>query len=192
MNKIGTLFVVSGPSAVGKSTVVESVLRINPKLIRVITCTSRVPRKGEENGRDYIFLDKNDFLQRIQNNEFIEFSEVYGNYYGVLLSEIRKITDSGQNAVLVINWEGFQKIKQVISSPVIGIFINPPSLKALEERIKGRNTDSQEVINHRLSLARNDMKHADIYDKRVVNRDIEETAQQIVEYINEMIRHEIS
>ncbi len=192
MMQRGTLFVVSGPSAVGKSTVVERVLQINPALVRIVTCTTRIMRIGEQNGRDYIFLDKEDFLSRIKRNEFIEFSEVYGNYYGVLLSTIQEAIASGSNAILVINWEGFLKIKQTLQDKVVGIFINPPSVATLEERIRSRGTDSPEAMQRRLNLAQQDMQHANIYDICFINREIEETAQQIVKYINESTYHEIS
>ena len=191
MSKVGTLFVISGPSAVGKSTVIERVLQLMPSLTRVVTCTTRAPRTGEVAGRDYIFLSKEDFLQRTQRNEFVEFSEVYGNYYGILLSKIRKVLDAGKDAVLVINWEGFSKIKDAIQDNVIGVFINPPSLEELEARIRGRNTDSEETIQRRLSLAHNDIKHADIYDTCVTNHDIEDTALQIINYMKKVKSHEV-
>ncbi|MCR5224759.1 MAG: guanylate kinase, partial [Alphaproteobacteria bacterium] len=114
MSKRGTLFVISGPSAVGKSTVVERVLQIDPTLTRIITCTTRPMRSGEQDRRDYIFLDKEDFLARANRNEFVEFSEVYGNYYGVLLSTIRQAIADGRRALLVINWEGFFKVRQAL------------------------------------------------------------------------------
>lgn len=181
----GALFVISGPSGVGKSTVAERMLQIDDSLTRIVTCTTRSIRSTERHGVDYFFLDHSEFSSKIQKNEFIEFSEVYGNYYGILFSTISDQIKEKNKAIAVINWKGFEKVKNAFRDNVFGIFVNPPSMGALEDRIKKRNTDSAEVINARLQLAQEDMRHACMYDKCVVNHDVEKTALEILEYIRE-------
>lgn len=186
MESVGSmLFVVSGPSGVGKSTVVERILQIDTSLTRIVTCTTRPIRSTERHGVDYFFLTREEFSTKLQNEEFIEYSEVYGNYYGILLSVVADQIKSSSNAIAVINWKGFEKVKAKFGDQVRGIFINPPSVEELTSRINKRNTDSREVINIRLKLAQEDMNHAYMYDKCVVNDNLEETAIKIIKYIKE-------
>ncbi len=183
---MGYLFVISGPSGVGKSTVIESLLHKHTDLSRVITCTSRAPRVGERLGKDYYFFSKEIFLEKVNNGEFIEYSEVFGNYYGVLLSTIEENMRKYDVSILVINWEGFLKIKKLNLKNVYGIFINPPSVTELENRIRSRHTDAEESILRRLGEAQNDMSYADYYDFVVVNQEIADTADAMWNIIREI------
>lgn len=180
----GTLFVISGPSAVGKTSVANALLAKYRSLQRVITCTTRVPRGSEVSNIDYIFMSKNEFIRR--RTDFIEYSEVYGNYYGVLLSSITDITDTGKHALLVINWEGYLKIKEKIQN-VIGFFLLPPNADVLEQRIRGRAADSEETIQKRLRLNAEDMSHAKEFDYRVFNHTIPCTVEILSKYIDQEI-----
>lgn len=184
---MGHLFVISGPSAVGKTTIVNQLLDKNPELSRVLTCTTRPIRESEQDGVDYLFLSKSDFQKKIENNEFAEFSEVYDYYYGVLLEEIRNSMSKNKISLLVINWEGFQKLKRSVNDNVTGIFINPPSIDELEKRIRGRNTDDEEVIQKRLLAARLDIAHSKEYDFSVENIEVSQAANDISDIIKRVV-----
>ena len=184
---MGHLFVISGPSAVGKTTIVNQLLDKNPELSRVLTCTTRPIRESEQDGVDYLFLSKSDFQKKIENNEFAEFSEVYDYYYGVLLEEIRNSMSKNKISLLVINWEGFQKLKRSVNDNVTGIFINPPSIDELEKRIRGRNTDDEEVIQKRLLAARLDIAHSKEYDFSVENIEVSQAANDISDIIERVV-----
>ena len=184
---MGHLFVISGPSAVGKTTIVRYLMDQRPELSRVITCTTRPMRENEQDGVDYIFLSKEDFEKKIENNEFAEFSGVYENYYGVLLKSIQESMSNNEISVLVINWEGFQKVKRFISENITGIFINPPSIDELEKRIRFRNSDTEEDIRTRLLAARLDIAHANEYDFSVENKEIPQAAKDIFNIISKVV-----
>lgn len=177
----GFLFVISGPSGVGKTTIAEFVLRLDSSIQKFVTCTTRNMRPGERNGVDYHFLSKEEFIAHVNAGDFIEYSEVYGNMYGVLASNIQYNIDLGITSLLVINWEGFLKIKK--SNQVIGIFIAPPSMKELESRIRSRG-DSEETIQKRLALNFEDMKHEKEYDHIVINDEIDKCAHAILKIID--------
>ncbi|GHT97653.1 guanylate kinase [Alphaproteobacteria bacterium] len=183
----GFLFVISGPSAVGKTSVVEEMLRIDGSLSKIITCTTRAKRGKEVEGKDYFFVSEDDFLEHVKKNDFMECSEVYGNFYGVLASTVFEKTNAGIDALLIINWEGFVKIKKAVSQlPVYGFFIVPPSLEMLEQRIRSRSTDSEEVIQTRLSLAHQDMSHQNEFHSVYENEGVTKTAHDILKTINEL------
>ncbi len=184
---MGHLFVISGPSAVGKTTVVNYLLKNEPRFSRVITCTTRGIRVNEKDGVDYIFLSKEDFQKKISNNEFAEFSEVYDNYYGVLLKSIQENMEANDVSILVINWEGFQKVRRSIKNNVTGIFINPPSIEELERRIRMRCSESEGNIQKRLLAARLDIAHSNEYDYSVENTEIPQAAKDISEVINKVM-----
>ncbi|MCR4623120.1 MAG: guanylate kinase, partial [Alphaproteobacteria bacterium] len=184
---MGHLFVISGPSAVGKTTIVRYLLDKKPQLSRVITCTTRSIREGEEDGVDYLFLSKEDFREKIERGEFAEFSEVYENYYGVLLSSIQESVKENEISILVINWEGFQKVKRSIIENVTGIFINPPSVEELERRIRLRDTEDEGDIQKRLLTARLDIAHSGEYDFSVENKEIPQAAKDIFDIISRVV-----
>lgn len=181
----GILFVISGPSAVGKTSIAEAVLsKKNGSIHRIITCTTRAPRGAEKDGIDYIFMPVGDFIDKAQHGEFLEYSKVYENYYGVLFSTINEVLDSKRNALLVVNWEGFRKIKEKISDRAIGIFILPPSIDTLEKRIRYRGHDSEEVIQKRLKMNAEDMLHADDFDYQIINNRIEDAVNDVIKIID--------
>jgi guanylate kinase len=184
MKKKGFLFVISGPSAVGKTSVANELLKQKKiNLQRIITCTTRTKRNGEVEGVDYFFMSKDEFLRYSENGDFAEMSEVYGNYYGILVSTIKEKIEQGINALLVINWEGFLKIKRSFKENVIGFFLLPPSLKDLETRIRSRGTDSEDIIKQRLNMITEDMRHKDEFDFRVKNVKIADATSEIFEKI---------
>jgi guanylate kinase len=176
------LFIISGASAVGKSSVAAEIIKTTSNIKKVITCTTRLPRHNEQNGEDYIFLSNSDFLKHVQAGDFLEYSEVYGQYYGTLKTSVTSIIETGNHALLINNWEGFLKIKQSYGD-VVGIFLISP-LAVLQERIKCRG-DSEEEVARRMKMAREDMSHASEFDFVLNNDDIKKTASEIVRIIKE-------
>lgn len=186
----GYLFVISGPSAVGKTSVVGELLKIEPSLSRIITCTTRKIRSGERDGVDYFFFEKDEFLKEKEAGDFVEFSEVYGNYYGVLLETIKNTIEAGKNSILTISWEGFLKIKKIFPDDVFGIFLLPPTFDHLEQRIRGRSTDSEEIIQRRLLASREDLSHAHEFDHQVVNDSFDEAVREVLSIIRMQTRRQ--
>jgi guanylate kinase len=180
------LFVISGPSAVGKNSVVSEILKMDKSISRIVTSTTRKIRKSECHGKDYFFMTKEDFLKAVKEKKLIEFSEVYGNYYGVKFSSVDEKINNGKDAILVINHEGFLKIKKVIPQNIYGIFIFPPSMEELELRMRLRGEDSPEMIAQRLGLAEEDMEKAKFYDSCFENFDVVATASDILETIDDI------
>lgn len=187
----GILFVISGPSAVGKTSIANAILRKFDVVKKVVTCTTRGKRENEIQDVDYIFMSKQEFEEHISANDFIEHSLVYENYYGVLSSEIRDNIKKGHNLLLIINWKGFLQIKKIFPKNVVGIFIDPPSLQDLEIRIRSRGTDSEETIKRRLDLSYEDINNATHYDHRVVNDSMEIAANEVISLIKNAIKNKL-
>ncbi|MBR1735077.1 MAG: guanylate kinase [Alphaproteobacteria bacterium] len=187
--KKGLLFIISGPSAVGKTTVASEFLKEENNLLsRIVTCTSRTIRNGEVNGVDYYFLTREEFIQHKKNGDFVEMSEVYGNYYGVLLSTIHENIEQGKDSLLVINWEGYLKIKKIFKSRVIGIFLTPPSIEDLETRIRNRGTDSEEIIKQRMKMIEEDMRHKHEFEFCIENAILKHTVTDIINIVRNEIK----
>ncbi len=168
----GSLFMVSAPSGAGKSSLVNGLLKLEPKLKLSISFTTRPPRPGEENGREYHFITPDDFLIRKNRGEFLEFAEVHGNYYGTSKILIQEAMQAGTDILLEIDWQGAQQVKKQFPY-VASIFILPPSIEALEERLNKRGQDSQEVITRRILAAGGEMAHAPEFEYVIINQDFE-------------------
>lgn len=179
----GKLIIFSAPSGSGKSTIVNELLKDDSyKLEFSISATSRAPRGEEQNGKEYYFLDVNDFHNKIQNNEFLEWEEVYkGCFYGTLNSEIERITSKGHNIIFDIDVVGGLNIKKLFQDDAIAIFIKPPSIEELQNRLIGRGTDSAETIQKRINKAEFEMTFADKFDTIIVNDQLEEAIQNTKE-----------
>ncbi|WP_338844865.1 guanylate kinase [Massilia sp. W12] len=164
----GCLFIVAAPSGAGKSTLVNALLKEEPGIKLSISFTTRAPRPGEENGREYHFASVEDFLARKAHGEFIESAEVHGNYYGtsrlLIEDEIRK----GADVLLEIDWQGARQVMKQFPQ-AISIFILPPSIAALEERLKKRGQDEPHVITRRLLGAGGEMAHAPEFEYILIN-----------------------
>ena len=170
---IGHLYIVAAPSGAGKTTLVKLLLE-NDSAIRVsISSTTREPRPGEVDGREYHFVSVESFLDMVGRGEFIEWAEVHGNYYGTSRRWIEGELAAGRDVLLEIDWQGAQQVRKVFPK-AIGVFILPPSLSALKERLAGRGTDSAETIARRFAAARDEMRHVDEFDYVIINDDLQQ------------------
>jgi len=173
MKKCGKLFVISGPSGVGKNTLIEKFLLQNPDVKLSISNTTRKPRAGEIDGVNYFFTQWQDFLDAVKNNEFLEWAEFGGNCYGTKQAYVEKKLDEGSDLILEIDTQGAMQIKAKIPEAVL-IFVMPPSLEALEKRLRGRQTESEEAIQTRLAAAKRELETAGKFDYQIVNDDLEQ------------------
>ena len=180
MNK-GTLYIFSGPSGVGKDTVL-SLLLGRSDLTKSISATTRVPRDGETDGVDYYFVTKDAFESIIENDEMLEYTNYAGNYYGTPKAPVEKWLSEGKDVILKIEVDGCAQIKRKIPE-AIGIFILPPSEEELERRLRSRATDTEEAVQKRLETALNELSCADSYDYRVVNDDLSKCVDDILEIL---------
>jgi len=174
----GNLFILSAPSGAGKSTLYKALLNQDAKVRISISHTTRAPRTGEEHGREYYFIDDESFLDMIAEDAFFEHAQVYDNYYGTSKESIFGMLEQGLDVILEIDWQGARQVRQLYPD-AIGIFILPPSLVALEERLRKRATDSDEVIQRRMSKAINEMSHYHEYDFVIVNDDFDAALSQM-------------
>ncbi len=177
MIKKGKLIILSAPSGSGKSTIVKHLLEEDLNLEFSISATSRAPRGEEMHGVEYYFFTPEEFKKRIENQEFVEWEEVYaGTYYGTLKSEVERITNNGKNVIFDVDVVGGVNIKKMYKKEALSIFIMPPSVEELRNRLNARGTDSPEAIEKRLAKAETELTYASQFDEVVVN-DLLEVAQ---------------
>ncbi len=174
---LGNLFIISAPSGAGKSTLINALLKQDADMQLSVSHTTRSPRPGETNGVQYHFTDVSSFKQLIAEDQFIEWAEVFGNYYGTSKAALADKLAQGIDVFLDIDWQGARQIKQQLPF-VTSIFILPRSVEALEQRLNQRGQDSAEVIAGRMAKARDEISHANEYDYWVVNDDLELAVQQ--------------
>lgn len=179
---LGKLFIVSGPSGSGKSTITKLVRdRLNIPL--AISVTTREKRNGEIDGKDYYFISKEEFEKKIENDELFEYALVHGNYYGTLKSEIEKHLENGKNVILEIDVQGGTIAKSKKKDSCL-VFFKAPDLTVLEQRLRSRNTDTEEVIQKRLKNAISELEYEKYYDETIINYDIEDSCLQLINIIN--------
>ena len=174
----GQLFVVTAPSGAGKSSLIDALLKEDPKLKLSISYTTRAPRPGEQNGREYHFVDEKTFLGMLERGEFFECAEVHGNRYGTAQSVIREALARGQDLVLEIDWQGAQQVRRLLPE-AIGIFILPPSVAELERRMRSRGQDSDEVIRRRMASAEEEISHSPEFNYVIINKDFDEAKRDL-------------
>jgi len=186
LNKTGKLIIFSAPSGAGKSTIVQHLISNNPTLEFSISATSRQPRGQEVNSKDYYFLTPDEFRKKIENNEFLEWEEVYADtYYGTLLSEIERITQKGHHILFDVDVIGGINIKKRFKSKAISFFVMPPSIEELKNRLIKRGTDTLEKIEMRIAKAEQEMSVAILFDYLVVNDNLSQAISEIETKLNE-------
>jgi len=183
--KAGKVIIFSAPSGSGKTTIVRHLLKQNYSFGFSISATSRSPRATEENGKDYYFLSTEDFKKKIDNDEFLEWQEVYsGTFYGTLKSEVERIRNEGENVLLDIDVLGGINVKKIYGNESLSVFIKAPSLEELKTRLKLRSTDSDEVIGKRIDKAEYELSFAPKFDIILINDKLEDAfieSEKIVE-----------
>lgn len=175
----GTLFIVTAPSGAGKTTLVSGLLDRDPLVKLSISYTTRAPRAGEEDGRHYHFVDVSTFRQLRDKGEFLEWAEVHNNYYGTSKGWLEAQISAGKDILLEIDWQGAQQVRKVFPKAV-GVFILPPSVEELERRLRGRGTDSEDVIARRVLAARGEMRHVAEFDYVIINEDLPTAIDDLV------------
>ena len=174
----GNLYVVAAPSGAGKTTLVRMLLESESAVHLSISFTTRSPRPGEQNGREYHFIDAETFRGMIDRHEFLEWAEVHGNFYGTSKKWIADQLTGGNDVLLEIDWQGAQQVRQLFPE-AIGIFILPPSMEELTRRLTGRGTDSAEVISRRLAAAQAEMRHVGEFDYVIINDRLEQALDEL-------------
>jgi guanylate kinase len=164
----GTLFIVAAPSGAGKSTLVNSLLEREPDISLSISHTTRPPRPGEQYGRHYYFVERADFEREVAEGIFLEHAEVHGNFYGTSRTTVQDLLRQGRDVLLEIDWQGAAQIRKT-QPDCVSVFILPPSRAELERRLRGRGSDSAEVIERRLRNSRGEIAHAHEFDYIIVN-----------------------
>ena len=175
----GSLFIISAPSGAGKSSLTAKLLEEDKNIHLSVSYTTRPPRPGEVDGRDYHFVDKAVFMDMLQRGEFLESAEVHGNHYGTAEAWIRAQRAAGHDILLEIDWQGAQQVRRLVTD-TIGIFVLPPSIAELERRIRRRGQDSEEVVRRRLAVAADEMSHAAEFEYVIINKDFEEARRDLI------------
>ncbi len=173
----GSLFIISAPSGAGKTSLVHALLATNPQIVLSVSYTTRKPRKGEIDGVAYHFVSHETFIDMTGRGEFLESAEVYGNFYGTSQSWISQENAKDRDILLEIDWQGAAQVRRLFPE-CISIFILPPSVTALEQRLKGRGTDAVEVIAKRMAAVREDVAHVAEFDYVIINDDLNEALRE--------------
>ena len=175
----GNLYIIAAPSGAGKTTLVNALLEGNHDIALSVSYTTRPPRTGEVDHREYHFITDAEFLQMAARGDFLEHAEVHGNRYGTSAPWIRQQTDAGRDLLLEIDWQGARQVRQKIPD-AIGIFLMPPSMPELERRLRKRGQDSDEVITRRLAAALEEMQHVDEFEYVIINKDFDTALADLV------------
>ena len=175
----GHLYIVTAPSGAGKTTLVRLLLENDPGIRLSISSTTRSPRTGEQDGREYHFVSVPDFLDKIERGDFLEWAEVHGNYYGTSKRWIEAEIAAGRDVLLEIDWQGAQQVRKFFPA-AIGVFILPPSMDELARRLSGRGTDAAEVVSRRLAAARDEMRHVSEFDYVIINDDLQQALDDLL------------
>ncbi|MEG1586146.1 MAG: guanylate kinase [Bacteroidales bacterium] len=184
----GKLIIFSAPSGSGKSTIINYLLTQGLNLAFSVSATSRAPRGEEQNGKEYYFLSPEEFRQRIANDEFLEYEEVYTDkFYGTLKSEVERLTSEGKNVIFDVDVLGGVNIKKYYGNRALSIFVQPPSIDELRKRLVGRATDALEVIEKRIERAEFELSFAPQFDKVIVNDNLEKAEKETFDVIRTFI-----
>ena len=179
----GTIFIISGPSGTGKSTIIDSILEAYPDTFFSVSATTRGPRPGEVDGKDYNFVSKADFEEMIKKGELLEYAEYVGNFYGTPSRPVFDNIEKGHDVIIEVEVKGHSQLREKLPEAV-SIFISPPSIEILEERLRSRSTETEEKIQSRIATARHEMQFADSYDYVVVNNELDAAVRDALAIIS--------
>ena len=189
LDKDGVIIILSSPSGAGKTTLVKKIAQENNFKIS-ISHTTRKPRTNETNGKDYFFTSEEEFKNLIENEEFLEYAKVFGNFYGSSKSQVLENLNKGENVIFDIDWQGTEQIKkQKLNYKLITFFILPPSKSELFNRLKNRDMKDKNIVEERMKQFNEDIKHWENYDFVVVNEDLEKCYKEIIGFINERVNN---
>ena len=180
----GLLFILSSPSGAGKSTIARMLLEQDGHIALSVSVTTRPPRPGEVDGKDYHFIDEAEFHRLVEENALLEWAKVFGHYYGTPKAQVKQGLRDGQDFLFDIDWQGTQQLYQRAEGDVVRVFILPPSLEELHRRLRSRNTDSEEVIAGRMARAQDEISHWDGYDFVVINDNVESSFDKVRQILN--------
>jgi guanylate kinase len=175
----GNLFVITAPSGAGKTSLVRALLEADNRAMLSVSYTTRPARPGEVDGKDYHFVSRERFEEMLQRGDFLESAEVYGNYYGTSQPWLEGAMNSGNDLILEIDWQGAAQVRKLFPAAV-GVFVLPPSLDVLRQRLKSRAQDSDEVIARRLAAAKEDMSHVNEFDYVIINNQFDVALQDLL------------
>ena len=178
----GMLVVITAPSGAGKSSLIAAALKADPALRLSVSYTTRAPRPGEQDGREYHFVDEKTFIEMLGRGEFLESAEVHGYRYGTAEAVISRELAASHDLILEIDWQGAQQVRGLYPD-CIGIFILPPSIEELERRMQKRGQDAPEVIQRRMAVAREEISHAPEFNYAIINKDFDEASQDLLAII---------
>lgn len=188
MEHNGKLIIFSAPSGSGKTTIVHRLLARFPQLKFSVSATSRAMRPGEQNGKDYHFLSVDEFKQYRDQDRFLEWEEVYPNqFYGTLMSEVERIWNAGGHVVFDVDVKGGLNIKRKFPERTLAVFVSPPSLQELENRLRKRGTETEESLKKRVGKADEEMKSAPLFDKIIVNDQLETAVEEAMRTVSEFL-----
>ncbi|MDR1494491.1 MAG: guanylate kinase [Rickettsiales bacterium] len=174
------IIIISSPSGVGKTSIIDEIRRRDNNIKFSVSATTRSPRANEVNGKNYYFLDSGAFLKKIDNDEFVEHASVFGNHYGTLKSEITKRFNEGYDVIMDVDWQGNRQISSKIDrNELLRIFLLPPDMETMKNRIRKRNLDDKVVIDRRIAEAKSEIEHFDEYDYVVINDDFEKSVSEV-------------
>lgn len=179
---IGSVFIVAAPSGTGKTSLVRELIARDPAILESVSYTTRAPRPGEQNDRDYHFVDHDTFASMIKNGEFLESAEVHGNLYGTGQKWIDEQRAAGRNIVLEIDWQGAQQVRKKVPDAIC-IFVLPPSVDVLRSRLTGRAQDSASTIERRLAAARTEVAHVHEFDYVIINDNFGDAVQDLISIV---------
>ena len=182
MSDIATLYIVSAASGAGKTSLVKALLEKDDKIVVSVSHTTRAARPGEEHGKDYFFVDKDEFTRMVNSGDFIEHAQVFDNFYGTAEAEVRRLLAEGLDVILEIDWQGASQVRKLFPESV-GVFILPPSKKELENRLRGRGQDSNEIIARRMRDAVSEISHYAEFDYLIVNDDFDKALAELSELV---------
>lgn len=180
----GLMYVLSSPSGAGKTSIANKLITQDEQISMSISMTTRKPRPGEVDGKDYIFVSKEEFNQAIEDNQLLEWAEVFGNYYGTPREAVENQLKEGRDVLFDIDWQGTQQLHEKVGNDLVRLFILPPSVNVLEERLKRRGQDEEHIVQARMKEAANQISHWAEYDYVIINENLDESLSEVQNILN--------